>query len=104
MTDAEFPWRGPRGGILTPGESALQQTEQRRRRAEALRQQARRLNEQADRVERSADMWALGYAGEQTVGQQLDRLREHGFVVLHDVRWPGRQRANIDHVVVGPPG
>jgi hypothetical protein len=24
--------------------------------------------------------------------------------VFHDVRWPGRRRANLDHVVVGPPG
>ncbi|HEX4699230.1 MAG TPA: nuclease-related domain-containing protein [Actinomycetes bacterium] len=31
-------------------------------------------------------------------------LRPHGFDVFHDVHWPGRQRANIDHIAVGPPG
>ena len=24
--------------------------------------------------------------------------------MFHDVRWPGRRRANLDHVVVGPSG
>ena len=27
-----------------------------------------------------------------------------GWVALHDLAWPGRQRANLDHVVVGPGG
>jgi hypothetical protein len=43
-------------------------------------------------------------AGENAVGAALDRLREHGYDVLHDVRWPGRRRANIDHVAIGPAG
>jgi hypothetical protein len=34
----------------------------------------------------------------------LERLRPHGFEVLDDVHWPGRPRAAIDHVVVGPSG
>ncbi|WP_432476684.1 NERD domain-containing protein [Nocardioides sp. GXQ0305] len=34
----------------------------------------------------------------------VDGLRTSGWTVLHDVPWPGRQRANIDHVVVGPGG
>jgi hypothetical protein len=34
----------------------------------------------------------------------LDGLRGHGYDVLHDVRWPGRRRANIDHVAIGPAG
>ncbi len=34
----------------------------------------------------------------------LQRLRPYGFEVLHDVSWPGRRRAAIDYVVVGPPG
>jgi hypothetical protein len=62
------------------------------------------LNERAERAERAAEMWERGHAGEQTVGAQLDLLRQHGFDVLHDVRWPGRKRANIDHVAIGPPG
>jgi hypothetical protein len=89
---------------MQPGESAGQQAQRRRGHAESLRAQAKELNERADRVERSGEMWGRGHAGEQTVGAQLELLRPHGFDVLHDVRWPGRKRANIDHVAVGPPG
>lgn len=89
---------------MQPGESAGQQSERRRSQAASLRAQARLLNERASRVERSAEMWDRGYAGEQTVGAQLEALRPFGFEVMHDVRWPGRRRANIDHVAVGPPG
>jgi hypothetical protein len=49
-------------------------------------------------------MWQRGAEGEQTVGAQLELLRPYGFDVFHDVHWPGRQRANIDHVAIGPPG
>jgi hypothetical protein len=87
-----------------PGESAGQQARRRRRHAENLRAQAQRLNDRADRIERTADMWDRGLAGEQAIGAELDRLRPHGFEVLHDVRWPGLRRANIDHVAIGPPG
>jgi hypothetical protein len=37
------------------------------------------------------------------VARALAELSE-GWVVLHDLAWPGRQRANLDHVVVGPGG
>ena len=89
---------------MQPGESAGQQSQRRRSQAASLRAQARLLDERASRVERSAEMWDRGHVGEQTVGAQLEALRPFGFDVLHDVRWPGRRRANIDHVAVGPPG
>ncbi|MGZ4593792.1 MAG: NERD domain-containing protein [Actinomycetes bacterium] len=89
---------------MQPGESAGQQSQRRLSHAESLRTQAQLLNERADRIERSAEMWDRGHAGEQTVGAQLELLRPYGFDVLHDVRWPGRRRANIDHVAIGPPG
>lgn len=89
---------------MFPGESAGQQTERRHARAERLRQEAQALVQQADRIDRQAEMWSRGRAGEQTVGAQLDLLRQHGYEVLHDVRWPGRRRANIDHVAIGPAG
>ena len=38
------------------------------------------------------------------VGATLERLRASGYDVLHDVHWPGRRRANIDHVAIGPAG
>ena len=92
------------GRDMQPGESAGQESQRRRSQAENLRAQAQALTERADQVDRAAQMWDRGHAGEQTVGAQLELLRTHGFDVLHDVHWPGRQRANIDHVAIGPPG
>jgi hypothetical protein len=39
--------------------------------------------------------------GEQAVGQYLERLREDGYQVFHDVVGNG---FNIDHVIIGPAG
>lgn len=39
--------------------------------------------------------------GERVVGQFLERLRQHGFQVFHDVVGDG---FNVDHVLIGPPG
>lgn len=64
---------------------------------------ARRQREKADRLERSAELWERGADGEVQVARALDALPE-GWVVLHDLAWPGRPRANLDHVVVGPGG
>ncbi|MEU6174589.1 nuclease-related domain-containing protein [Streptantibioticus parmotrematis] len=43
-----------------------------------------------------------GLEGERIVGAALERLPEPDWRVLHAVRWP--TGADIDHVVVGPPG
>jgi hypothetical protein len=43
----------------------------------------------------------LALEGEKAVGQFLERLRERGFQVFHDVVGTG---FNIDHVVIGPQG
>jgi hypothetical protein len=61
------------------------------------REKARRLNEIADAYERGA-------AGEERTAQALAMLPAAGWFVLHDVRWPGKRFANIDHVVIGPGG
>jgi Nuclease-related domain len=42
-----------------------------------------------------------GAEGEKAVGQFLDRLREQGYSVFHDVLAEG---FNVDHVLVGPGG
>jgi hypothetical protein len=89
---------------MQPGESAGQQSQRQLGRAELLRAQAQELTERAQRAERAAEMWGRGQVGEQTVGVRLESLRPYGFDVLHDVRWPGRPRANVDHVAIGPPG
>ncbi len=46
--------------------------------------------------------WRIGAAGEVAVGRRLDRLRKHGWRVLHSVQL-GRG-GDIDHLVIGPPG
>jgi hypothetical protein len=43
----------------------------------------------------------LAREGEKAVGQYLERLRESGYQVFHDI--PG-QGFNVDHVVIGPAG
>ena len=64
---------------------------------------ARRQREEAERLQRSAALWEQGAEGEVAVARALESLPE-GWVVLHDLAWPGRQRANIDHVLIGPSG
>ena len=65
---------------------------------------ARSQREKAARLERSADLWQRGADGERATAAALDALPRQYWTVLHDVAWPGRPRANIDHVAVGPPG
>jgi hypothetical protein len=47
--------------------------------------------------------WRTGADGEVRTGRFLEALKAVGFAVLHDRRIPG-SRANIDHIVIGPPG
>lgn len=71
---------------------------------ESAEKLARQQRERAERLLRSAQRYERGAAGERATGVILDALRQEGWAVFHDVKWPGRPRANIDHVVVGPPG
>ena len=64
---------------------------------------ARKQRDKAARLERSAALWEQGAAGEVAVATALAALPAD-WVVLHDLAWPGRQRANLDHVVIGPGG
>lgn len=64
---------------------------------------ARKQREKAERLQRSAALWEQGADGEVAVARALESLPD-GWVVLHDLAWPGRQRANLDHVVIGPGG
>ncbi|NOK32369.1 NERD domain-containing protein [Corallococcus exercitus] len=47
--------------------------------------------------------WRLGAEGEEQVGALLEGLRPHGWAVEHDVTI-GQKGANVDHLVIGPPG
>jgi hypothetical protein len=51
----------------------------------------------------SITAWQTGAAGEMKTGRLLEPLEAEGFRILHDRKIP-RSRANIDHVVIGPPG
>lgn len=64
---------------------------------------SRRAREKAERLLRHAEMYEKGAAGERAVQDALAALGPE-WTVFHDVRWPGRPRANIDHVVIGPGG
>jgi hypothetical protein len=55
--------------------------------------------------EPSTEAWRRGAAGEQHVARQLAKhLRGSNVVLIHDRRIPGRGRANIDHLTIGPAG
>jgi hypothetical protein len=63
-----------------------------------------RLKRQLDQAERATKSWDAGAVGERIVADRLSRLIPHGWYLLHDVHWPGRPKANLDHVLVGPGG
>ncbi|MFE9650107.1 nuclease-related domain-containing protein [Streptomyces sp. NPDC006365] len=48
------------------------------------------------------DSWQKGLAGERRVGAELDRLRRHGWRVLHSVPLP--RDVDLDHLLIGPGG
>lgn len=64
---------------------------------------ARRAREKAERLLHHAEMFEKGAAGERAVQHALTELPCE-WTVFNDLRWPGRVRANIDHVVIGPGG
>lgn len=47
--------------------------------------------------------WRTGALGEERTAALLRPLEAQGFRVIHDRRMP-RSKANIDHIVIGPPG
>lgn len=70
---------------------------------ESAEEVARRAREKAERLIKRAEAFEKGAMGERRVAEALEQLPSDWFV-LNDRRWPGRSRANIDHVVVGPGG
>ncbi|MBO3089436.1 nuclease-related domain-containing protein [Cellulomonas dongxiuzhuiae] len=90
------------------GYGAEQQAGRRARRVARLREEAARGEAIDDDVIRRAQAaqrnWSVGAEGERLVAANLAHLERYGWVALHDLRWPGRQRANIDHIAVGPGG
>jgi hypothetical protein len=76
--------------------------------AEAKVRQLEREVEQARRVLASKEQqlyaWQRGLDGERRTGDVLASLQGQGWAVLHDLHWPGRPFANIDHIAIGPTG
>lgn len=46
--------------------------------------------------------WRKGAEGEEKVGQALNKLTSHGWKILHSI--PEGDRADIDHLAIGPGG
>jgi hypothetical protein len=47
------------------------------------------------------ERWGDGAKGEIRTGEELEKLRAHGYLFRHDLDGPS---GNLDHLVVGPPG
>lgn len=88
------------------GGGAERQARRAAERVERLRRDltAAELRERLAAAERSHHAWTSGAEGERLVAQTLGGLEPHGWYLLHDVHWPGRRSANLDHVAVGPGG
>jgi hypothetical protein len=71
---------------------------------ESARAAAQRQRAKAERLTRSATLWQRGAEGEEATANALAQLPSGTWTVFHDVKWPGRRYANVDHIVVGPPG
>jgi hypothetical protein len=63
-----------------------------------------RLKRHVEHAERAEEPWGSGADGERRTASLLGQLTPHGWFLLHDVHWPGRPLANLDHVLVGPGG
>lgn len=71
---------------------------------ESARDLAKRQREKAERLVKSAELYERGADGEEATARALATLPSAEWAVFHDVRWPGRKLANVDHVAVGPGG
>lgn len=67
-------------------------------------ERVQRLKRQLDQAEQATKSWDDGAVSESVVADRLGQLIPHGWYIFHDVHWPGRPKANLDHVLVGPGG
>ena len=88
---------GNLGAKMGAGDGAAEQ-------ARLAAERVAKLRSQLDNAERAERAWAAGAEGEARVARILDELQLQGWMALHDVRWPGRPKANLDHLLVGPGG
>lgn len=62
------------------------------------------VQRQIDQAVRRQQNYSQGAEGERLVAQTLGFVERYGWTALHDVHWPGRPQANIDHIAIGPGG
>ena len=91
----------------TPGASARREFERRKaKREERIRAKHPKLGSlilALSDERQSTTAWDIGAAGEERLGQGLDRLASDTLRLLHDRRIP-KSRANIDHLAVTASG
>ncbi len=71
---------------------------------ESARAAAHTKRVKAEQVLQHAEAFERGAEDEESTARVLGALSADGWRIFHDVRWPGRAQANIDHIVVGPSG
>ena len=93
------------------GFGAEEQASRRARRVAQLRAEQDRATEldagvQAAlaRAQKDQRAWSVGAEGERLVAAALSSVARYGWTALHDLHWPGRPKANLDHVALGPGG
>jgi hypothetical protein len=103
------PKQRPRTDRGSAGRSAVREYE--RRRAQREQRARARLGPVGQALARligdpqSTRAWKQGADAEVRVAHQLAKhLQRREVVLLHDRRIPGRGRANIDHIAIGPGG
>ena len=92
------------GGDRVARAGAAQRVDVLERRLAQKREELAGLQHQIFGLEQNLHRWRTGLTGERLVGALLDGLGDAGWVALHDLHWPGRKKANLDHVLVGPGG
>jgi len=90
--------------VRAAGAGAAHRVEVLERRLVEKQAQLAGLQQEISGIEQSLHRWRSGRDGERHVGALLDGLTGWEWMVLHDLHWPGRPLANLDHVVVGPGG
>ena len=90
------------------GQSALQQADLFDDYADCLERQIRSLQEVLAEQRGMSRRYRVGAAGEQAVAASVERvlvdLGAAEWHILVDRRWPGTRSANLDLLLVGPPG